>query len=157
MGSFYFALGLDTLFGPFDALDFMINSPYCRHHLSNDLAVKKWCLIKHYSLNDIFLSSDLFTGSCCTDVEEVFFSLLGTVYCLNQFWIQSTWRGLIFQCIFFNVTRMRGRTEFLIQTRSFLEAPGLSKKEADLSQNYRLAKVVCDSRKFELHCYTFSF
>ena len=44
MGSFYFALGLDTLFGPFDALDFMINknySPYCRHHLSNDLAVRK--------------------------------------------------------------------------------------------------------------------
>ena len=157
MGSFYFALGLDTLFGPFDALDFMINSPYYHHHLSNDLAVRKWCLIKHYSLNDIFLSSDLFTGSCCTDVEEVFFSLLGTVYCLNQFWIQSTWCGLIFQCIFFNVTRMRGRTEFLIQTRSFLEAPGLSKKEADLIQNYRLAKVVCDSRKFELHCYTFSF
>ena len=73
MGSFYFALGLDTLFGPFDALDFMINSPYCRHHLSNDLAVRKWCLIKHYSLNDIFLSSDLFTGFCCTDVEEVYF------------------------------------------------------------------------------------
>ena len=41
MGSFYCALGLDTLFGPFDALDFMINSPYSRHHLPNDLAVRK--------------------------------------------------------------------------------------------------------------------
>lgn len=41
MGSFYFALGLDTLFGPFDALDFTINSPYYHHHLSNDLAVRK--------------------------------------------------------------------------------------------------------------------
>ena len=41
MGSFYFAFGLDTLFGPFDALDFMINSPYCCHHFSNDLAVRK--------------------------------------------------------------------------------------------------------------------
>lgn len=41
MGSFYFAFGLDTLFGPFDTLDFTINSPYSRHHLSNDLAVRK--------------------------------------------------------------------------------------------------------------------
>ena len=41
MGSFYFAFGLDTLFGPFDALDFQNYSPYCRHHLSNDLAVRK--------------------------------------------------------------------------------------------------------------------